>query len=196
MTYDLFIDLMGKISRWCNKTLNETQRNVYWDQIEKIPDTAFEDIVEILIKETPPSGKLPTPDNISLAWYHWRQAHPDSTIAEGASVWCDECEGEGIFSVWYQDYVVPQNQIPPGKDPNNYISWFRTFVPCGMCVNWKKQFPTKGASRPKRFYSKLDILSKGWRLTDPAFDGNRLKTPIERDLGALGDKALQDMNEV
>ena len=187
---------MNKLLKWCNKTMNETQREVYWDSIEKIPDLAFKDIIKTLIKETPPSGKLPTPDTISLTWYYWRQAHPDSVTPETEKTWCDECEGEGIFSVWYQDYVVPKTQIPPGKDPNKYISWFRTFVPCGDCSNWKRHFPTKGHSKPKRFYTRLDILSKGWRLTDPYFDGNKLISPTETDLGALRDRALQDMNEV
>jgi len=195
MTYDLFIELTAKLARWCNKNLNDTQREIYWEAIKKIPDKAFEDIIDTLIGEIPPSGKLPKPDDISLQWFYWRQAHPDSVTPEYKQTWCNECDGDGIFSVWYQDYIVPKNQIPPGKDPDKFISWYRMFVPCSKCQNWKRQFPTKGPCRPKRFYTRLDILSMGWRLTDPCFDNkNKLQTPLKKDLNQLVDIAVNDMD--
>lgn len=184
---------MERLKAWFNKKLSSEQEDQWFEKIHFIPSEAWVDIVDTL---TSSAKFFPTPDIVKDAWRDWLQSHPESMARETERTWCDECEGEGIFSIWYQDYVVSKDQIPPGKDPNKYISWFRTFVPCGQCSNWKRQFPTKGSSRPKRFYTKLDILSKGWRLTDPYFDGNKLKTPTERDLGALGDRALQDMNEV
>ena len=185
---------MERLKKWFNKKLSQEQEDQWFDKIRFIPSEAWSDIVDSL---TSTSKFFPTPDTVKDAWRDWLQAHPESMAKESVRTWCDECEGEGIFAIWYQDYVVPKNQIPPDKDPNNYISWFRNFVPCGECSNWKRHFPIKGHSRPKRFYTRLDILSKGWRLTDPAFDNsNKLKTPAERDVPALGDRALQDMNEV
>ena len=185
---------MERLKKWFNKKLLPEQEDQWFDKIKFIPAEAWPDIVDNL---TSNSKFFPTPDVVKEAWREWLQAHPESMAKEMDRTWCDECEGEGIFSIWYQDYVVPKTQIPPGKDPDRYIFWFRTFVPCGSCANWKRQFPTKGASRPKRFYTKLDILSKGWRLTDPAFDNtNKLRTPAERDLDNLSDRALHDMNEV
>ena len=185
---------MGRMKKWFNKKMTPEQEDEWFEKIRFIPSEAWSDIVDSL---TSSAKFFPTPDVVKEAWRDWLQAHPESMAREKDRPWCDECEGEGLFSIWYQDYVVPKIQIPPGKDPNNYISWFRSFVPCGECSNWKRHFPTKGHSRPKRFYTRLDILSKGWRLTDPAFDNsNKLKTPAERDLPTLGDRALQDMNEV
>ena len=192
-TNDFYSDL-GRLKKWFNKKLSPEQETEWFEKINFSPNEAWSDIVDSL---TDSSKFFPTPDAVKDAWRGWLQAHPESMTKETERTWCDECEGEGIFSIWYQDYVVPKSQIPPGKDPDRYISWFRTFVPCGNCANWKRQFPTKGHSRPKRFYTKLDILSKGWRLTDPAFDNtNKLRTPAERDLDKLSDRALNDMNEV
>lgn len=194
MDLNSFYEHIKRLKKWYNKNLSPEQENEWFEKIQFIPSEAWGDIVDSL---TSSSKFFPTPDVVKEAWRDWLQSHPESMAKESVRTWCDECEGEGIFSIWYQDYVVPKSQIPPGKDPNNYISWFRTFVPCGECSNWKRQFPTKGHSRPKRFYTRLDILSKGWRLTDPAFDKeDKLETPAERDLGTLGDRALQDMNEV
>ena len=196
MEYDLFTELLGKLSRWCNKKMNETQKEVYWDSIEKIPDMAFTEIIDNMIKEIPPGGKLPTPDHISLLWYYWGQAHPKS-IAPEERAWCDDCGGEGVYTIWYQDYIIPKEQIPPDKDPDNYISWYKTFVPCSQCVNWKRHFPTKGTSRPNRFYDKQQIADKGWRLTDPAFSGNRLIVEVARkDDSPPKHRDMNELNEM
>ena len=184
---------MGRLKKWFNKKLTNEQEDQWFDKIKFIPPEAWPDIVDTL---TSTSKFFPTPETVRMAWRDWLQAHPESLARESKHFWCDECEGQGIFSVWYQDYIMPKNQIPPGRDPENYLSWFRTFVPCAKCGNWKRQFPTKGASRPKMFYTRLDILGKGWLLTDPAFDGNKLKTPVQKNLGALADRALKDMPEL
>ena len=183
---------MERLKKWFNKKLSPDQEDQWFEKIRFIPSEVWSEIVDGL---TSNSKFFPTPDVVKDAWRDWLQSHPESMAEETKRTWCDECDDEGIFSIWYQDYVVPKNQIPPGKDPDNYISWFRSFVPCGECSNWKRHFPTKGALRPKRFYTRLDILGKGWRLTDPAFDGNKLKTPLNKDLTDLADMALQDMPE-
>jgi hypothetical protein len=184
---------MERLKKWFNKKLSPEQEDQWFEKIRFIPPEAWPDIVDTL---TSTSKFFPTPDVVKDAWRNWLQSHPQSMAKETARTWCDECDGEGIFSIWYQDYIVPKEQIPPGKDPDKFISWHRAFFPCGKCSNWKRQFPTKGALRPKMFYSRLDILSKGWRLTDPVFDNNNnLKTPSERDLGALADRALNKMPE-
>lgn len=197
MEYDLFKERLGKLVRWCNKKINDTQQDIYWDAIEKIPDIAFTEIVDNMIKEIPPSGKLPTPDNITLSWYYWRQAHP-SSIAPEERAWCDDCSGEGVFTIWYQDYIVPKEQIPPEKDPDNYIFWYKTFVPCSQCQNWKRHFPTKGSSIPKKKYTQQDIIYKGWRLTDPAFVGNKLivDVVIKRDDSPTKHRDMSELSEM
>ena len=111
MNHEIFTELLGKLSDWCNKRLNETQKDIYWDQIHKIPDRAFEDIIGNLIQNTPPSGKLPTPDEISLSWFHWLQAHPTFRMVEYPQTDCPECEGEGCFTVWYQAVILPQETL-------------------------------------------------------------------------------------
>ena len=185
---------MERLKSWFNKKLTPEQEDQWFDKIGYIPPEAWPDIVDAI---TTGSKFFPTPDMVKTAWRDWLYSHPESLAKETVRSWCDECEGEGIFSIWYQDYMCPKNQIPAGKDPNKFISWFRGFVACGECSNWKRQFSTKGSARPKRFYTRMDILGKGWRLTDPYFDNiNKLQTPPSKDLGEFGDRALQDMNEV
>jgi len=157
---------------------------------------AFKDVINDLIGNTPPSGKLPTPDQISLAWHYWREAHPKLAMAEQPKTDCAECDGEGCFTVWYQDTCVPYELLDVYPDEK---SWYKKFVPCSRCQNWKRVFPTKGENRPRVFYTRQVILEKGWRFTDPYMErfleNKKKRKQVEktRDLSHLADQALQNM---
>lgn len=184
---------MEKMKKWFNKRLTPDQEDQWFGKIKHIPPDAWEDIVSDI---TTSSKFFPTPATVTEVWIAWRGSHPERMAPEYKQTWCEECGGDGVFSVWYQDYVVSKEYIPPGKDPANYLSWYRMFVPCRKCPNWKRHFPTKGDLKPKRFYTKLDIIGKGWLLSDPFFSAeNKLQPPI-KNLQQLADMAFKDMPEV
>lgn len=179
MNYEKFNDQISNLANWCNKKVSNAQLDFYWNEVKNIPDDPFEEIIKSIIRSTAPGRLLPSPNDILKQWSQWLAVHPQHKAQEHPVTWCDECAGEGCFLVWYLPKEAElKNYLLNGKQFENY---YHKYLPCSMCQNWKRVFPTRGELRPRVFYTKDRILQTGWLLEDP-YDTQEHKQKIAESL--------------
>jgi hypothetical protein len=153
---------MSKLSSWYNKKLTESQLETWYDRVGHVPNEAFRDIVSYAIDT---QRYFPSPQWFVDQWNEWRRLNPQRIASQQEpEVWCDECEGDGCIRAWRKG----QKPFLVNGKPKD--SWYMMFLPCAECRNWRREFPTVGSDRPKKFWTKAQVLERGWKLKDPDFE--------------------------
>ena len=76
------------------KALPTSTVEVYYQELKRIPNEAFERIVRRIIKY---NRTYPTPGDIDEGWRDWQRDNPDKMIRENIS--CQACQNRGYFDV-------------------------------------------------------------------------------------------------
>jgi len=154
---------LKKLANWCHRTVGPEQLEIWYERIGHIPNEAWNDIIKKIIDRTKPNSPLPSPEEIRSAYSLWLQDHPLKKAIEFERQDCDECDGDGCITAWYEDEDIKGFFL----DDEPRQIWYKKYLPCAKCDNWKRQFPVQGALAPKRRWTKDEIVEAGMYLQSP-----------------------------
>lgn len=169
MTGDVFTREIERLGGFFGKRLTETQADLYYLSLRQVPNEVFEAVCSELVENRKPNpSNFPSVRELKELWAAWIRDNPRRTVPEPDEHQCGECGGRGYFNVWRRSPHVKGFAAFGGQ----VEAWYGTSLPCALCGNWRRRFPTSGPDMPKRRWTKAEILDAGMLLQDPYWVGN------------------------